>query len=191
MKLLCSVLFALLLSAGTLDAQGQGTMSDCVSSVPFEGTAPQAPPTNTVCEAQVQPHCPIAMRAQHLADGEMVKTGNARPRGIGQWLHLTLIAPDSRRITKATFTIRGSSPKNRMMQTLGNGNNSSDASAALTAEFTNEPDRHDLADLWVPGMTAVQSIEVSSLTYADGSTWKLSGDLGCRVAPDGLMPVSR
>ncbi len=129
------------------------------------------------------------MRAQHVADGEMVKTGSARPRGIGQSLRLILTGPDSRRIAKATLTIRGLSPKGRAMDALKNEDDSFDTITQQIVHFTAEPDRHDLADLWVPGMTAVQTIEISSVTYADGSTWKHYGDMICRVTPEGFMPV--
>ena len=193
MKLIWSVSLVLLLSAGTLAAQqgkvDQGENVGCLSSVPFKGTVPQGPPTNTVCPALVHPHCPIAMRAQHLADGEMVKTGNARPRGLGQWLRLTLVAPDSRRIVNATLTIRGLSPKGRTMEALRNGDDSSDVVSQQVASFTVGLDKEDVANLWVRDMTAVQSIEISSVTYADGSTWKYAGDMTCRVTPEGFMPV--
>ena len=132
MKLVCLVSLVLLLSAGTLAAQQGNRMTEERGLPGFRaaltGSRPARVPKTktTVCQAQ-DPHCPIAMRAQHVADGEMVKTGSAQPRGIGQWLRLTLIAPDSRRIVKATLTIRGLSPKGRAMQALRNGNNSSDA----------------------------------------------------------------
>ncbi len=195
MKLMCPVLFALLLSAGTLAAQSwntieQGRSVDCLSSMPLQGTPQQgSAQTKTVCQPQAFIGCPIRMRAQHMADGEMVKTGKARPQGIGQWLRLTLIAPDSRRIVKATLTIRGLSPKGRSVEALRNGDDSSDAVSQQTASFTAGPDRHGLGNLWVPGMTAVQVIEIISVTYADGSTWKHTGDMTCRVTPEGFMPV--
>lgn len=197
MKVVCSVSLFLLLSAGALAAQqtkmDEGTNEGCLIRMPPHATPQQQleAEARKVCPMQVRPpHCPIAMRAQHMPDGEIVTTKTAKPRGIGQWLHLTLTSRDSRRITKATFTVRGSSPKSRVMQTLGNGNDPSEVSATLAAEFTAGPDGHDLADLWVPGMTAVQSVEVSSLTYADGSTWNDTENTLCRVAPDGFMPVS-
>ena len=195
MKLVWSVSLVLLLSAGVLAAQqmnrmNQGENVGCLSFVPPQGPPQQgAKPTNTVCPAQVHPHCPIAMRAQHMADGEMVKIGKAQPRGIGQWLRLTLIAPDSRRIVKATLTIRGLSPKGRTVQALRNGDDSSDVVSQQVASFTIGLDKDDVANLWVRDMTAVQSIEISSVTYADGSTWKYAGDMTCRVTPEGLMQV--
>ncbi|MGB0064271.1 MAG: hypothetical protein WBP85_07475 [Terracidiphilus sp.] len=192
MKLVCSVSLVLLLSAGTLAAQGQGKSTTGSVSISPNGNSAQQPSaqTNAVNQSPVYIGCPIAMRAQHMADGQIVKAGNARPQGIGQWLHLTLTAPDAHRIAKAELTIRGSSPKGRMTQTLESGDSTSDASARQVAEFTAGPDRQDLSDLWVPGITAVQSIEIDSVTYADGSTWKLTGSLSCRVIPEAFMLVT-
>jgi len=44
-------------------------------------------------------------------------------------------------------------------------------------------------DLRVPNMTAVLSIELNSVTYADGSTGSIAGREGCSVAPEMIMLV--
>lgn len=51
--------------------------------------------------------CPVSMRAQHLSDGSMVRTGSVHPKGIGQWLHLTFTSPESKQIASARLTVRG------------------------------------------------------------------------------------
>ncbi len=169
----------LALAALTLAAQTASPPAGVMGGMWSAQSAGRQPALNA--QAMSQPpvyfRCPITMRAQHLADGETIKTGKAKPQGIGQWLHLTFMAPDSRRIVKATLAVYGSSPKGRVARTATVRSDSSDASRALTAEFTAGADRNDVADLWVPGMTAVQSIEVLSVARGDGSTLKLSGDL--------------
>ncbi len=189
MKSACIFLCLLALGAATLAAQNANRSYGVIGQGP--GTGQQAAANKAVADAvRVDLGCPVSMRAQHLADGEMVKTGKARPEGLGQWLHLTFMAPDSRRIAKATLAIYGSSPKGRVTKTASGRSDSSDASTALTAEFTAGTGRNDVADLWVPGMTAVQSIEVLSVVLGDGSTLKFAGDLTCRVAPDLFMPIA-
>lgn len=190
MNVACFVSAALIVSAGMLAAQSANRVGSAV--IPPHDTAAQHPAAqvNALNQSPVHANCPIAMRAEHVADGEMVETGNAHPRGIGQWLRLTLTGPDSRRISTATLTIRGLSPKGRAMDTLKSEDDSFAVVTRQIAQLTAGPDGHDLANLWLPGMTAVQTIEISAVNYADGSTWKHYGDMTCRVTPDGFMRVA-
>jgi len=141
---------------------------------------------------QAQPHgvCPVSMRAQHLSDGGIVRTRAAHPSGIGQWLHLSLISPDSRQIAKATLRVRGFSPKARVTQTGPGADPAFDAMQTLTVTFVAGTDRSAAADFWVPGMSAVGRIELESLTYSDGSTWQTGDAMSCHIAPDPLMLIT-
>jgi hypothetical protein len=135
--------------------------------------------------------CPVFMRAQHLSDGSLVKTGKpAHPPGIGQRLHLTLTNPDSKQIASARVTVHGVTPKGRVMQAMPAQGGSSDATQSLSVTFSPEPDQSATADLWVPGMTAVESIALESMMYSDGTTWKVADGMACRVRPDPLMLIS-
>jgi len=193
MKFAFAVLAVLALSAGTLVAQSANRsygVAGMEGMLPAQSGGQQAAVNKTAADTiRIYSGCPVSMRAQHLADGELIKAGKAKPQGIGQRLHLTLIAPDSRRIAKATLMIRGLSPKGRVTQAAGAG--AADATTTVTVGFTAGADRHDVADIRVPGMSAVQSIEVDSIVYADGSTWQLTGGQACRVTPDAFMPVTQ
>ena len=134
--------------------------------------------------------CPVAMRAQHLSDGILVKTRDSHPSGIGQWLHLSLASRDSKQIATATLRMRGFSPKARVTQTGLGGDQAFDAMRTLTVAFVTAADRSASADFRVPGMTAVGRIDLESLEYSDGSTWKISGASSCRVAPDPEMLIT-
>ena len=46
------------------------------------------------------------------------------------------------------------------------------------------------ATLALPGFSAVTSIALDSVTYADGSTWNLDPKDGCSVVPDPLLLIS-
>jgi hypothetical protein len=182
--------FALLFGSIALVAQNTAPMGAGAA-----GMAPMAPgiaPPTHMTVIQLTPMsmgCPVSLRAQHLADGGIVKTGTAHPKGLGQWLHLTLANPKSGWIAEATITVHGFSDKARVTQTLSSGN-SSDAASTLTVHFSDATEKAAATDRWVPGMAAVQTIDLSSVTYADGSVWKLSGHEDCRVAPDPLMLVA-
>jgi hypothetical protein len=134
--------------------------------------------------------CPVSMRAQHLSDGSLVKTRDGHPSGIGQWLHLSLVSRDSTQIARATLRVRGFSAKARVTQTGPGGDQAFDAMRTLTVALTAAADRSASADFRVPGMTAVGRIDLESLEYSDGSTWKAGGASSCRVVPDPEMLIT-
>jgi hypothetical protein len=134
--------------------------------------------------------CPAAMRAQHMAGGTLVQTRSTHPGGAGQWLHLTLLPRDSKQIAKATLTIRGYSSKGRLAQAQSTHGEDFDVVRTMSVPFTNGKDGSASADFLVPGMTAVGRIDLTSLNFADGSTWSIAADASCRVSPDLYMAVA-
>ncbi len=134
--------------------------------------------------------CPVGVIAQHRADGSMVKTGSAHPQGLGQWLHVTLTSPDTRILAKAAFNVHGWTAQGHMEQ----ANVSRDGSQAVRTvqtPLTAESGGTASADLWAPGLTAVSSIELLSVDFADGSAWTPAPGKTCRVMPDPLMAIAR
>jgi hypothetical protein len=45
------------------------------------------------------------------------------------------------------------------------------------------------SDLYVPGFTAVSSIELLEVSYDDGRVWRIGGSSVCRVKPDPMMLI--
>jgi hypothetical protein len=138
--------------------------------------------------------CPVALRAQHLADGSIVKTRdsalhNGHPAGIGQWMHLTLANSQEKRATAAVITVHGMSGRGHLTGAQAAGGMASDIARDLSVQFKATSENEVTADVWVPGMTAVQQIDVRSLAYANGETWQISGSGACHVTPDPLMLV--
>jgi hypothetical protein len=133
--------------------------------------------------------CPVSLRAQHGTSGNMLAVDKSRPKGIAQLLHLILTNPDSRRIAEASLTVHGLGGKGRVSETQSRQENS-DAARTLEIRFPGGSDREVSGDLWVPGMTAVLSIDLNSVTYADGSRSSFTGREGCHVAPDPLMLIA-
>jgi len=143
-----------------------------------------APPANTAC--------PVSIRAQQASDGDMLAVDHSRPshpKGIAQRLHLTLTYPDSRRITRATVTIHGLTPRSRVTRTFTT-HDDSDAARTVDVTFPGGPRNAVSAYLWVPGLSAVSTIDLNAVTFADGSTWKLSSGGMCHAQVDGLMLIS-
>lgn len=143
--------------------------------------------------------CPVSVQASHLSDGSIVKAGAGLPKvdhdkgegakGVGQRLHLKLHSPDQRTISSATVNMRGWTAKGRTAQ-VGLSNNATLGVRALTVAFTPGTDHTASADVWVPGLTAVVSVELLTVKYSDGSMWTPAQGKTCRVAPEHLMLVT-
>lgn len=140
---------------------------------------------------EVSSGCPVSMRAQQRWGGDLVaadKDSDARPKGIAQRLELIVTNPDSRRITRARVTVHGLAPKSRVTQLASRER--SDAAKTFDVDFTAGTGKDATARLRVPGMTTVLSIDLDSVGYADGSTWRLADGQGCRTLPDPMMQIS-
>ncbi len=187
------IVMTLMLGGSTLGAQGAGQTSGHV--IQFNDSTQPGAGREASAVAVAEPReandgCPVTMHADHLADGSMVKTNNTHPKGLGQWLNLSLTSRDAKRIAKATVTVNGLTPKERVTQALSNGAGPWDATQSLDVSFVAGPDHAAIARIWVPGMSAVMRIDLESMVYSDGSVWKIAEAQACRVRPDPLMLIS-
>lgn len=173
-----ATLAAIAILAGTFPLGAQSA-APAQSTTTLQFTLP--PAANT---------CPVSLRAQHLSDGNLFKVGDGHPKGVGQWLHLTLVNPPSREIARATITVHGFSNKARVTQTSPHKANGADAVQTLTVRFSAGPDKTASGDVWVPGMTAVVRIDLDAVTYTDGLVRRFTASESCRVTPDPFMLIA-
>ena len=130
------------------------------------------------------------MYAGHLADGAMVKADNAHPKGIGQWLSLSFVSLDQKEIAGARLQVEGIRPNGHATQAFSGGISPYQAVQTLDVAFSAGPNHAALANIWVPGMSAVNRIELISMDYGDGSNWKIGSGASCHVAPDPMMLIT-
>jgi hypothetical protein len=143
--------------------------------------------------------CPVSVRAQQSSAANRMEVDQSRPKGLAQLIHLTLANPAGSQVTRAKVTIRGLLPKTRATLTpaltsMTLGADPSDAAKTLDVAFSTTPetssaDKSATADLWVPALSAVYTIDLVSVTYADGSTWTANTAKTCRTPIDGMMLV--
>jgi hypothetical protein len=186
--------FALLFGSIALAAQpgGHGQSSHGAISVESRDEA------NTISAfgMTIRMGCPVSLSAQHGMTAGLLLADKSRSQGLAQLLHLSLLDlnVDAKRIVSARVRVHGLSGKARVTQTLSAEASSSkddgDFVRTLDVQFPFRTARTVSGDLLVPGMTAVLSIVVNSVTYDDGSTRSFSAQDNCRVTPDPLMLVS-
>jgi hypothetical protein len=137
--------------------------------------------------------CPVGM---HARQGEWdhtirVRNGEKQPQPpgsqFGQRIVLTLVDAHTAAIVSATLVVNGFDGKNHMLQT---NSSSGIATRTLRAVFTRETKDSFFANIDVPGFTAVTSLRLLDVTYADGSTWNSTSANLCHAVPDPLMLVA-
>lgn len=155
--------------------------------------------TATTCVTLFVPGCPIDMRVHQRMGGDMVAVdANGVKRHVfAQRLRLFLndLRPveADRKIVSATVTVHGSGGKARVapvgadsIVTVGPGS----IQRTLTVGLTSWGEPGVSGDFGLPGFTSASRVDLESVTYSDGSVWKLSGNETCRVAPDPMMLIN-
>jgi len=164
----------------------------------FDPQAVQAQPVLTLdlnaMMAPADPACPVSFSAKRGGTGGFVavKPGQKSEDGKGFSQQVRLSVADDKShssVVEAQVTVHGASPRPQVMPVSRARNSPAQISRNMNISFTRSGFGDIGADLALPGYTAVFSIDIDSVTYADGSTWK-SAEGMCRVIPDGMMLIS-
>jgi hypothetical protein len=137
--------------------------------------------------------CPIDVQARHAmqtpvsvnADDKNAPGSKVVPQL--QRLHLTLTNPSSRDIVSAEFTAHGFSNKPRAMEA---GSNEPDLAKTIDLVLGVKGKGHASRDLSLNHFTAVTSIDLNSITSADGTTWRAPSPAACSITPNLAMLVA-
>jgi hypothetical protein len=192
MKRILAVSIPFLLGAAVLTAQSNATPPSGTSfgtatmeNMKLGGTS------TSIVVIRMQALCPVGMHAKQGSGGGLAAVRNARPGdGPSQRIHLVLARRHSQQITGARVLVRGLSGKDRTVRSISMEDIVPDRGQMLDVTFTPDNSVEASADLVLPGFTSIQSIELQSITYADGSTWKMANQNTCTVAPDPMMLIA-
>ena len=134
--------------------------------------------------------CPVDMHAsQSLWNHNIAVQKGLGSHKFGQRLSLALKDARHARITGATVRVHGLTGKNRMLQT-GDPSDAAESATTIHLSFGPKNDNEAVGDLWVPGFTAVTTVELKEVSYSDASVWRVSGLDICRVQPDPVMLIT-
>lgn len=130
--------------------------------------------------------CPVTLDARHAQNGALITTQN-NEGSREQAYRLTFLPQDARSIVQAQVRLHGlGGPGVLPARSPGEGTATED----FTLAPSHDASRRFVSVLYAHKLTGVQWIELQSLRYADGTTWRSSASSVCRVAPDGFMLVS-
>jgi hypothetical protein len=163
--------------------------------------AAQSKSTSEMCPVQMRAvqgtgHGLVAVRDDHKApppECPLDRVGtSANCPSSSQSIHLILTDPPTKTYASATVFVRGLTPKGRVERADSFVKGPSEISKTLEVTFAPEDEKSMSADLVLPGFSSVTFIQLKSITYKDGSSWKMDGELGqmCGVAPDPLMLIA-
>lgn len=192
MKRLLAVSFAILACASMMAAQA----IDQYQPRKFDPQAVQTQPTQILdlaaSRASADLGCPAAFTARQGGNGNLisVKPGEKsdQEKGVSQRIHLSVAGLKNASVIEAQVTVHGLAPRARVVAVRSGAGGPEQISRTMNVGFSNESAGGSAADLLVGGYSAVFSIDVDSITYADGSTWR-SGNGTCRVVPDPMMLI--
>jgi hypothetical protein len=156
--------------------------------------------SETTCVNVFIPGCPIDMHVRQGIGGGMIAVDDngVKRRDFAQRLRLFLkdlqSGKSGQRIVSAIVTVHGLNGKARWVPLAdGPGENGSLTSGnmarTLAVSMGDWGDPGVSGDFRLPGFTSIRSVDLQSVTYDDGSTWRVSAGQTCRVVPDSLMLV--
>ena len=174
----------------------------CMESVqPLNGKNPKGSPASTCTSTAPVHSCPMDMHVRQGIGGGMIAVDE---KGVKRRVYaprLRLFLNDLRKdrsgqkIVSATVTVHGTSGKPRMQNLNAHGEqdadlNSGSVKRTMNVELAHWGDPGVSGDFVLPGFTSASRVDLESVTYEEGTTWKLSGADSCRVAPDPLMLIN-
>jgi hypothetical protein len=138
--------------------------------------------------------CPVGLKVSHgpsflKRDTEYGPFAPPAPKVQEQRIQLTMTNPSPKEIVSAQLTVYGFSDKWRGLPLVGE-EDTPDLRKRVNLVLNVKGNDHASSDLSLHRFTSVAYVDLDSLTYADGATWKASSPAACRVTPDLFMLVS-
>jgi hypothetical protein len=154
------------------------------------GQADAAHPLGTIFHvpAATGSGCPVGLSAERRSDTMMLRAGDSRLKDSAQGLHITFNHRDEPQIESAEITVYGVTSKLRVLPA---GISSSDeVSKTFELQRTKGSEGLQEASVWMQKVGSLTRVELTSITYADGTTWRRSKSSQCRAVPSALLLIS-
>ena len=134
--------------------------------------------------------CPVSLRARRQGSAVMHNAGDQRPDGAPvQQLEVTLINSQARNVVSAVLRVHGYDGSIRMMPADPIRRGSHELSRTVDLNLSVLGKRSASTDLTMRRFAAVSRIDVESVDFADGTSWKAEEEGMCSFTPELLMLV--
>ena len=142
--------------------------------------------------------CPLQMRVHQGIGGNLMAVDKNGKQMEMFAARLILLLSDVRRehptearMVEATVTVHGTTAKGQILPADTRQEASGEIVKTLTVRLAANGAPEVSGDIRLPGFTSTRMVDLESVSYDDGSTWKLSATDTCHVPPEMLMPVDR
>jgi len=161
--------------------------------------APQGQSKTTILQlpaVQADPACPVEMRATQGSGGALVAVKPGQPDkgrpgqdrgGYSQRIHLAVNNIGAPPIATADVRVHGTTAQPRMVPLAGTSGPAT-ITRGMHVSFDGGTGKESSSDVVLRDFTSVNSIDLLSVTYADGTTWKSTAG-ACRIVPDPVMLI--
>ncbi len=130
--------------------------------------------------------CPVDLFVERRSPTEMVNVAHSNRVGNSQRILLTFVPLAGLDIKHVTLTVHALSTKPQILP----ADAAPPSGIDRTFRFSGPADSPLLhKDLWIDGVGAISSVDLTSITYADGSTWHQSQDSRCSAVPNKLLLI--
>jgi hypothetical protein len=156
--------------------------------------SPQATPSILMQPRTPRADCPVGLKVNHgpsflKRNTDYGPFAPPDPKVQEQRIQLTMTNPSPKEIVSAQITVHGFSDKWRAIPLAG-ATDVPDLRKRVNIALNVKGNDHASSDLLLHRFTAVAYVDLDSLTYAGGATWKASSPGVCSVTPELLMLVS-
>jgi hypothetical protein len=132
--------------------------------------------------------CPVGFFASRQATGQIMSAGDAKQAGPAQGLHLMLNHLTAPAIESIEITVYGYGISSKA-RALPAHEPSPDVSKTFELRRSAGSISLSEADVWMHNVGSLSSVDLISITYADGTTWHATENLKCRAIPSGFLLV--
>jgi hypothetical protein len=144
---------------------------------------------------QGQTSCPIAMVAQQeaglLSQKEVEAQRKAHATGPAHQIHFKFTNEKLGAIAAIQLRVNGWDGVARDVPLIKTDARKTNTWKLVDVKVNIGPRKSAETDVWVRGLTSLNSIDLMSVHYADGSNWKASNTSACSVVPDPTMLISQ
>jgi hypothetical protein len=163
-------------------ASGQSEPRGQANTVHSLGTVFQIPATT-------DSGCPVGLIAERRSDMMMLRAEDTRRDGPAQGLYLIFNHRDQPQIESAEITVYGMSSKSRILP-AGTPSLSDEVSKTFKLQSTKGGEGLQDTSVWMHRVGSLSWVELTSIAYADGTTWNKSKSSQCQAVPSALLLIS-
>ena len=135
-------------------------------------------------------NCPVELRAQPGGGGAVAYAKDAR-NDKSQRLHLTFANRKTKEIVAVSVTVRGLSPWARIVPADKGSQDSHTLAKTVDMKLNVATGKNAEEDVALQSFASITRVDLESVEYADGTSWKTSAMQSCHIVPDLFVLVER